>query len=155
MDMITAARWPFRRVLKVWGIGLVIEALLFGAMFTLLVHPDPDLVDKLQGEYPRSGTVTIFRSDVTPSDSARLFVPPPDLGPRPDSFFTVLHWPLNKPLLEGGGRVIAMPVSRWWIPALYVGLVPMILITLTAAWLISRGMARRQPSADANPDFAA
>jgi hypothetical protein len=151
MDMITVAHWPFRRLLKAWGVGLLIEGLLIGAMFTLLVPPEGDLADKLQGAYPRSGTAFIVKN-VTTSDSARFV--PPDFGQRPDSFFTVLHWPLNKPLLEGGGRLIAMPMSQWWIPALYIGLVPTVLIVLTAAWLIASGLARRRRSADAKPDFA-
>jgi hypothetical protein len=62
-----------------------------------------------------------------------------------DSFYTVVHWPPDKPLLEGGGRVVAVPMRFWWVPALYVCGVPIFLVVLTGAWLWTR---RRGPGAD-------
>ena len=131
--------WTRRRLLKFWVAGVLLEALLFAVASVLFVRPDPPLVDRLQGAPPNH--VVIFKRDTIGSDSP--WVPPKDLGPRPDSFFTVLHWPLNKPLLEGGGRVVSMPMTMWWVPALYVGAVPLTLIAVTIWWLVAR---RRQPA---------
>ena len=130
------ARWSGRRLLGVWGIGLAIEALLILAMFVLLVRPDPPLVAALRGEsLDGSMTVTIVASDDSLAAIRPRAVAPPAAE---DSFETVLHWPLHRPLLEGGGRVIAMPMRLWWVPVLYVGAVPLLLLALTFAWLLAR-----------------
>jgi hypothetical protein len=45
-----------------------------------------------------------------------------------DGIYTIVHWQLTKPLLAGGGRVVTFPVRLWWIPALYAGAIPLLLI---------------------------
>ncbi len=55
-----------------------------------------------------------------------------------DSFYTVLHWPPTRPLLEGGGHVVGLPMRLWWVPVLYVTGVPLLLLGLTGAWLWAR-----------------
>jgi hypothetical protein len=136
------ASWPRRRVLKLWVAGVLVEALLFVVLSILFVRPDPPIVELLQGPRANRAMVTITRDTFT---SASPWVPPTEFGPRPDSFFTVLHWPLNKPVLEGGGRVVSMPMTMWWVPALYVGAVPLALIVLTIAWLAARWRLPAQP----------
>ena len=127
-----------RRILKIWGAGLLVEAALLLLMFVLLVRPEPPLVDRLRGRNPSRGQLTVIYPD-----SAR-FGPAPNLPTAArrsiaeDSFYTVLHWPLHKPLLAGGGRVIAMPMRRWWVPALYVGAVPLALVVATGALLLAQ-----------------
>jgi hypothetical protein len=143
---LAPAPWTLRRLLKLWGAGLLVEAALLLLMFVLLVRPEPPLVDRLQGRNPSRRQVTVIYAD-----SARLDSPPtPPMAARQsvaeDSFYTVLHWPLHKPLLAGGGRVIAMPMRQWWVPALYLGAVPIALIAATAAWLLA---PRRGPGAQA------
>jgi hypothetical protein len=67
-------------------------------------------------------------------------VPPHGVGE--DSFYTVLHWPPDKPLLAGGGRVIAMPMRYMWVPFVYICVVPMGMLGLAGAWLVSRRGSR-------------
>ena len=143
---LALAHWTLRRLLKLWGAGLLVEAALLLLMFVLLVRPEPPLVDRLQGRKPSRRQVTVIYPD-----SARLGSPPTSpMAARQsiaeDSFYTVLHWPPHKPLLAGGGRVIAMPMRQWWVPALYVGAVPIALIAATGAWLLAQ---RRGPGAQA------
>jgi hypothetical protein len=136
------ARWPARRIGTLWGVGLLLEAALLSVMFVLLVRPEPPLVARLRGAGALRATVTIS------VDTVRFHGPvpaqlPPGIPPTPpDSFYTVLHWPLTKPLLAGGGHVIVLPMGLWWVPALYVGLVPLLLLGLSGVWLWGR---RRPP----------
>ena len=132
--------WPRRRLLTLWAAGLLVEAALLAVLFVLFVPPDPPIVDHLQGVRANRATRLITRETATPASTP---APPREFGSRPDSFFTVLHWPLNKPVLEGGGRVVSMPMSLWWVPALYIAGVPLALIALTIAWLVAR---RRLPA---------
>ncbi len=125
-----------RRLLKLWGGGLLVEAALLLLMFMLLVRPEPPLVEQLQGRDSAHRQFAVIHVD-----SARATSPPtfPAAFPQriaEDSFYTVLHWPLYKPLLAGGGRLIAMPMRRWWVPALYVGAVPITLVAVTMVWLL-------------------
>jgi hypothetical protein len=143
---LALAHWTLRRLLKLWGAGLLVEAALLLLMFVLLVRPEPPLVDRLQGRNSSRRQLTVLYAD-----SVRLGSPPtPPMAARQsiaeDSFYTVLHWPLHKPLLAGGGRVIAMPMRQWWVPALYVGAIPIALIAVTGAWLLAQ---RRGPGAQA------
>ncbi len=132
-----------RRILALWAVGLLIEAALLSAMFIVLVRPEPPLVAQLRGV--ETGTaVEIFapHAEAVPADS--LIQLHPAAGPPvalEDSFYTVVHWPLTKPLLAGGGRVVAVPMHFWWIPVLYVGSIPLLLVCLTgiSVW------ARRKP----------
>ncbi len=139
--ILRLARWSPRRLYAVWGVGILIEAALLSVMFVLLVPPEPDLVERLGGER-RGGSVEIFVpvSGAAPDDAAihRGKALP---AAAEESFYTVLHWPLNKPLLAGGGRVVAVPMRFWWVPVLYVGAIPLLLACITGAWL----WARRQP----------
>ena len=133
------AQWSPRGVLKLWSAGLLVEAALLLVMFTLLVRPEPPLVEQLRGREHGPRQIVVIRPDRTSPGSGM----PPSLASRPmpvreDSFYTVLHWPLHKPLLAGGGRVIAMPMRRWWVPALYVGAVPLCLLAVSVAWLLAR-----------------
>lgn len=136
------ARWSPRRVGALWGAGLLLEAALLLAMFAVLVPPTPPLVARLRGEHSGAGAVAIviFR----PGDP-RPVVPP---AAAEDSFYTVVHWPPTRPLLAGGGHVVAVPMRFWWVPALYVGAVPVLLAGLTGAWLWARRPAsgREPPS---------
>jgi hypothetical protein len=127
--------WSLRRLAATWALGLALESILLLAMFTLLVRPEPPLVEQLGGEYRGRVEVVFSRSD-----SVALAVRPrPDPAEPPpipeDSFYTILHWPLNKPLLAGGGHVIKMPMSLLWIPFVYVGAVPFVLLCVTSSWL--------------------
>lgn len=139
---LALAHSTLRRILKIWGAGLLVEAALLLLMFVLFVRPEPPLVDRLQGRNPSRRQLTVIYSD-----SARLESPPnlPTAARQSiadDSFYTVLHWPLHKPLLAGGGRVIAMPMRQWWVPALYVGAVPIALIAATGALLLAQRRGR-------------
>jgi hypothetical protein len=108
------------------------------------------LVEQLQGRAPGRGQTLVLRVDSARAGAPTLpplaFVPPPTAE---DSFYTVLHWPRNKPLLGGGGRVIATPLRLWWVPALYVGAVPLALVAVTGAWLLARGRRRATPDVGA------
>ena len=130
--------WSPRRLAAAWGVGLLLEGMLLLAMFTLFVRPDPPLLEQLGGEYRGPVEVVFSRSDsVALTPAAR----PDPAGPDPvpeDSFYTILHWPLNKPLLAGGGHVVTLPMRLLWIPFVYVGAVPFLLICLTSIWLWSR-----------------
>jgi hypothetical protein len=141
---LALAHWPPRRLIKLWGAGLLVEAALLALMFVLLVRPEPPLVDRLRGRDRSRAPVAVIHADSARLGSAPTSPMPawPPIGE--DSFYTVLHWPPHKPLLAGAGRVIAMPMRRWWVPALYVGAVPMTLIVTTVAWLLAR---RRGPGA--------
>jgi len=135
-----------RRLLKLWGGGLLVEAALLLLMFVLLVRPEPPLVDRLPGRDSTHRQVAVIYVD-----SARASSPPASPAAFPhriaeDSFYTVLHWPLYKPLLAGGGRLIAMPMRRWWVPALYVGAVPIALVAVTLVWLLARRTGPDAPS---------
>lgn len=149
---LALGHWTLRRILKIWGAGLLVEAALLLLMFVLLVRPEPPLVDRLRGRTPSRRQLTVIHSDSASLGS------PPNLATAArqsiaeDSFYTVLHWPLNKPLLAGGGRVIAMPMRQWWVPALYVGAVPIALIVATGALLLAR---RRGPGAQVDERGAA
>ncbi|NUP72003.1 MAG: hypothetical protein HOQ30_08590 [Gemmatimonadaceae bacterium] len=135
---LALAQWTPRRVLRLWGAGLLVEAALLTLMFVLLVRPEPPLVDRLQGRDRRRGHVVVLYSDSTPLRTSPSRSTDFRQRVAEDSFYTVLHWPLHKPLLAGGGRVIAMPMRRWWVPALYVGLVPIALLAATGAWFLAR-----------------
>lgn len=132
------ARWSARRVRAFWVAGLVLEAVLLLVASVVLVRPEPPLVALLRGEtYGRKSIVT-YSFGPGRGDSAELrpgAVPP---AADEDSFYTVLHWPLDKPLTAGGGRVVAVPMRFWWVPALYVCAVPLLLVGLTGAWLWAR-----------------
>lgn len=148
---IPFAHWPLRRLLGLWGVGFLVEAALLALMFVLLVRPEPPLVDRLQGGDRSRMSVALIKVDTLRSGSP--VASPGDLPRRivEDSFYTVLHWPLYKPLLAGGGRVIAMPMRRWWVPALYVGAVPLALIVATLVWVFARwGGARAQGGSGAS-----
>jgi hypothetical protein len=81
----------------------------------------------------------MLRADTVQSAFAGPRPPPAASWPvEEDSFYTVLHWPPHKPLLAGGGRVIAMPMHHWWMPALYMGAVPLGLLVVSAAWVLAR-----------------
>ncbi len=132
------ATWPARRMRTLWIAGLLLEAVFILVAATLLERPDPPLVAQLRpGD--RSRQVYTATAELRPGATVivpgRPAVPPPA---REDSFYTVLHWPLDKPLTAGGGRVLAMPMRLWWVPALYFTAVPLLLIGLTIAWLWAR-----------------
>ncbi|MCY7412140.1 MAG: hypothetical protein LH471_03765 [Salinibacterium sp.] len=132
------ATWSARRVLAFWGAGLVLEAVLLLVLSVVLVRPEPPLVALLRGETGGRRSIAILSSEFRPGDSAELragTVPPTAVE---DSFYTILHWPLDKPLTAGGGRVVAVPMRLWWVPALYIFGVPLLLVGLTGAWLWAR-----------------
>jgi hypothetical protein len=140
---LALAHWSARRLLKLWGAGLLLEAALLLPMFALLEAPEPPIVERLQGRVPGRGTTMVFRADTV--QSAPAGPRSPSAAPWPveeDSFYTVLHWPPHKPLLAGGGRVIAMPMRHWWMPALYMGAVPLSLLAASAAWVLARAQRR-------------
>ena len=131
-----------------WAAGLLLEAALLGVMFTLLVRPDPPLVAQLRGEHSSTVRSVFVYSGIPSADTSiqsHSGIASPSAA---DSFYTILHWPLNKPLLEGGGRVVAVPMRLWWVPALYVGAVPLLLICVTGLWFSAR---YRAPRADPAP----
>lgn len=140
------AHWPARRVGALWGAGLLLEAALLALMFSLLVRPDPPLVARLRGEdlrATRTYTYTVDRRAGAPGPGAVVPLRPGPLPTAPeDSFYTVVRWPPGRPLLAGGGHVVALPLRLWWVPALYVGTVPLLLIGITAAWLWARRTAQ-------------
>ena len=137
------ATWSARRVLAFWGAGLVLETVLLLVASAVLVRPEPPLVALLRGETDGGKSIVMYSAQLRPGDSAELrpaAVPP---AADEDSFYTVLHWPLDKPLIAGGGRVVAVPMRFWWVPALYVCAVPLFLVGLTGAWLWARRQGRR------------
>jgi hypothetical protein len=125
------ASWPPRRLVAIWGGGALLEAVLALPLCVLLARPEPPLVARLRGRDALGAQRVVLRTEFAPvgrsAPEAIVAAPVPE-----DSFYTVLHWPLNKPLLEGGGRVLAMPMHRWWVPALYIGVVPLVLVGLRA-----------------------
>jgi len=128
-----------------WVAGLVIEAVLLLVPSAVLVRPEPPLVARLRGDAGvRKDSVT-FSAEFRPGAAAErrpAAVPP---AAEADSFYTVLHWPLDKPLAAGGGRVVAVPMRLWWVPVLYLCAVPLLLVSFTGAWLWAR---RRGPRGD-------
>ena len=122
-----------RRLLRLWAAGLLAEGLLLAVPFIFFVRPDPPIVEHLAGAPAGNATVFIIRDTVAAAAPTTLPHPPRTLR---DSFFTVLHWPLNKPILEGGGRLIVMPMSLWWVPVLYVSAVPIALVILSIRILV-------------------
>ena len=138
--------------MKLWGASLLVEALLLAVLFIVLVPPDQPIVELLQGAPRNRETVFITRDTPTLASPP---IPPREFGPKPDSFFNVLRWPLNKPVLEGGGRDISMPMWLWWVPALYISAVPLALVALTIAWLIARRRLRRTDPARSAADLVA
>jgi len=132
------ATWSARRVRAFWVAGLVVEAVLVILASVLLVRPEPPLVALLRGETGGRTSIMTYSFGPRLGDSAELR---PGAVPRAadeDSFYTVLHWPLDKPLTAGGGRVVAVPMRFWWVPALYVCAVPLLLVGLTGVWLLVR-----------------
>lgn len=129
------AAWSRRRVGALWSGGLLLEAALLLFMWGVLVRPEPPLVAQLRGDTaavrPIAYRVDILRPGAGLPQSGPLTAPE-------DSFYTVVHWPPGRPLLQGGGHVVALPMRLWWVPALYVGAVPLLLVGLTAAWLWAR-----------------
>jgi len=152
------AHWPARRVSALWSAGLLLEAALLTLMFALLVRPDPPLVARLRGEDLRSAqtyTYIIDRSSGAPRPGAVVPLRPGPRAAPEDSFYTVVRWPPGRPLLAGGGHVVALPMRLRWVPALYVGAVPLLLVGVTGAWLWARrradperpGLAQSHPAA--------
>jgi hypothetical protein len=135
------ATWSSRRVGALWGAGLLIEAALLGAMFALLVAPDPPLLARLRGE-ATAGPTSFSVGLGAPHDSSYQLGPgsEPPAAPE-DSVYTVVRWPPGRPLLAGGGHVVALPARLWWAPALFVGAVPLLLVGVTGAWLWARRRA--------------
>ncbi len=145
------ATWSGRRIGAVWGAGVVIEAVLLLVASAVLVRPEPPLVALLRGETNGQTSRVSFSAGSGLSDSAELRPGPMSPAAREDSFYTVLHWPLDKPLTAGGGRVLAVPMRFWWVPALYVCAVPLLLIALTGAWLWARRQVPRGHTPEPEP----
>jgi len=144
--MTQLAKWSRSRIAALWAAGFLVEAALITVMAILLVRPDPPLVAQLRGANPSSVQVVFTQAALDSSDALPQAPEPPSPSVGSDSFFTVVHWPLNKPLLAGGGHVLVLPMWMWWAPALYVGAVPLILLTVTAVWLRLRHRARHPTS---------
>jgi hypothetical protein len=144
--MLQLAEWSPRRLLRLWSAGALLEAALLLVMFVLLERPTPPLVARLQGGQSHPLQTVEYRADdlrlANAARGASMAAPFAE-----DSFYTVLHWPPHRPLLSGGGRVIAMPMHLWWVPALYVGAVPLGLLAVGTAWLL----ARRRAAAERMP----
>ena len=140
-------RWPARRIGGLWGAGLLLEGALLLVAAVLFVRPEPPLVARLRGARD-VGPTAIFSADTLRFGGPRPRQLPAQISPTPhDSIYTILHWPLTKPLLAGGGRVLTLPMWMWWVPVLYVALVPLVLLGLTGAWLWGRG----QPPSSLGP----
>jgi hypothetical protein len=128
-------------MLAVWGAGLLLEAALLLPAFIFLERPEPPLVARLRGDpgFPSSTplyVVDTIGGNSPAASSTRAMTPMQGVGE--DSFYTVLHWPPDKPLLAGGGRVIAVPMRFLWVPFVYVCVVPIGLLALAGAWLTAR-----------------
>ena len=145
------ATWSGRRIGAVWGAGVALEAVLLLVASAVLVRPEPPLVALLRGETNGQRSRVSFSAESGLSDSAVLRPGPISPAAVDDSFYTVLHWPLDKPLTAGGGRVLAVPMRFWWVPALYVCAVPILLIALTGAWLWAGRRGRRGHSLEPEP----
>ncbi len=141
------ATWSARRMRTLWGAGLLSEVVLLLAMFAVLVPPDPPLVARLRENTGAQRTSAVLSAELRPGAVVELRPGAVAEAVAEDSFYTVLHWPLDKPLLAGGGRVLAIPMRLWWVPALYVGAVPLLLLGLTGAWLLARHRALRADAA--------
>jgi hypothetical protein len=128
------ARWSPRRMRRFWGAGLILEAVLLIVPSAVLVRPELPLVARIRGDSGRHrDSVMISPGKALVWSTRPRSVPGPPVWPE-DSFYTVLHWPLDKPLTAGGGRVVAIPMRFWWVPVLYVCAVPLLLVGLTGAW---------------------
>ncbi|MDB4898254.1 MAG: hypothetical protein JWN53_62 [Gemmatimonadetes bacterium] len=128
------ARWSPRRMRRFWGAGLILEAVLLIVPSAVLVRPELPLVARIRGNSGRpASAVMIWAETGHVGSAARRSTMGPPVWPE-DSFYTVLHWPLDKPLTAGGGRVVAIPMRFWWVPVLYVCAVPLFLVGLTGAW---------------------
>jgi hypothetical protein len=146
---LRVARWSPSRMAAIWAAGLLLEGALLVIMFILLVPPQPPLVARLRGERPSAAEIVLVRADAPPTDTltrSRRVAGAPIVDE--DSFYTIVHWPLDRPLLAGGGHVVAVPMRFWWVPALYVSTVPLLLMGVTGIWLWSR---RRAPGIDPGP----
>jgi hypothetical protein len=125
------ASWSRRRVGALWGAGLLAEGVLLLPMFALLARPEPGrLLRRVSDAHATGGALVVLAP--APRSAAR-----PPAAPE-DSFYTVVHWPPGRPRVPGGGHVVGLPMRLWWVPALYVGAVPLALAGLTGAWLWAR-----------------